>query len=65
MTELSERLQADNQQLGPLLPGFHWHSEVVARGWEQPRLDGGNGGHVDGFGYEGPRAGSRGARRGP
>ena len=29
----------------PSLPGYHWHSVAARRGWEQPTLDGSNGGH--------------------
>ncbi|TWP34476.1 hypothetical protein [Leekyejoonella antrihumi] len=48
--DIAARLSADNANLGPTLPGYHWHSVVRARGWEQPRLDGGNGGQPAGFG---------------
>ncbi|WP_256791964.1 hypothetical protein [Terrabacter sp. Ter38] len=32
------------RELDPSDPAFHWHSTVRARGWEQPTLDGSNGG---------------------
>lgn len=41
---VAQELARDNQRLGPSLPGYHWHSVVAARGWEQPTLDGRNGG---------------------
>lgn len=41
---IAEELTRDNQRLESLLPGYHWHSVVAARGWEQPTLDGRNGG---------------------
>lgn len=39
---------------GPGLPGFHWYGSVVARGWEQPQLDGRNGGHPTPLDGRGP-----------
>lgn len=46
---LAEQIAIANKQLGPSLPAYHWHSVVQARGWEQPRLDGGHGGVPYGF----------------
>lgn len=39
---------------GPGLPGFHWYSSVVTRGWEQPQLDGRNGGQPTPLDGQGP-----------
>jgi hypothetical protein len=62
MAELASALSVDNDRLGPSLPGYHHHHSVVtARGWEQPRLDGGNGGHLDGFCHPPPGPDSPGA----
>lgn len=43
-SDLAGTLSANSQDPTPSDPSFHWHSVVQARGWEQPRLDGGNGG---------------------
>ncbi|MBB2892089.1 hypothetical protein [Flexivirga oryzae] len=43
LSDLAEDLQVAGGP-SPADRSFHWHSAVVARGWEQPRLDGGNGG---------------------
>lgn len=43
LTSLAAALTADTDALGPALPAYHWASAVADRGWEQPRLDGGNG----------------------
>lgn len=43
LAELAEAL-LDDHEATPADASFHWYSVVQARGWEQPRLDGGNGG---------------------
>lgn len=43
LSDFAETLQVADDP-SPADPSFHWHSVVEARGWEQPRLDGGNGG---------------------
>lgn len=42
--DLDDFLRAGAADPTPADPSFHWHSVVQARGWEQPRLDGGHGG---------------------
>lgn len=46
---LAEQMEVHTRELGPSAPSYHWHSVVEARGWEQPRLDGGHGGVPYGF----------------